>query len=78
MGQLAVEPFYQGQLIGTRLMQEVERLARQNIANELALDTAEYATSLISWYSRMGYRLIEYAQWEVTNYRSVILSKTLA
>ncbi|MBW1796697.1 MAG: GNAT family N-acetyltransferase, partial [Deltaproteobacteria bacterium] len=44
-------------------------------ASELALDTAEQATHLINWYERLGYRFIEYVDWDVTNYRSVIMSK---
>ena len=32
---------------------------------------------LITWYERRGYRFVEYCDWEVTNYRSVIHTKTL-
>jgi hypothetical protein len=43
----------------------------------MALDTAEPAAHLIAFYNRLGYRFIEHAQWRMTNYRSVIMSKTL-
>ncbi len=46
-------------------------------ATELAIDISEGAAHLISWYSRRGYRLVDYAQWEGKTYRSVILSKAL-
>ena len=77
VGQLAVEPALQRQGLATQLLKRVEETARQDGAAELALDTAEQARHLIEWYERRGYRFIEYADWEVTNYRSVIMSKTL-
>jgi len=75
--QMAVEPEYQGQGIGRRLMDYVEEFARADGAQELAMDTAETAHHLIEWYARRGYRFIEHCQWEVTNYRSVVMSKRL-
>lgn len=77
MGQLAVEPIMRGRKIGTRLVRYVEASAVADGASELALDTAEPAHHLIEWYGRMGYRFIERVQWKVTNYRSVVMSKTL-
>jgi GNAT superfamily N-acetyltransferase len=76
-GQFAVDPALQGQGIGSRLVGLAENLVRDLGARELALDTAEGATHLIALYTRLGYRFIEYAQWNMANYRSVILSKTL-
>lgn len=77
LGQFAVDPAIQAQGIGLRLLKAVESLAAASGCREIALDTAEPAVHLIEWYSRMGYRFVEYAQWSHTNYRSVILSKTL-
>ncbi len=77
-GQFAVLPVLQRQGIGARLMDIVEARAREKGVVELALDTAEHAEALIAMYARRGYRFIEYAQWDVVNYRSVILSKRLA
>lgn len=76
-GQFAVEPTLQANGLGRRLMSLVEDRALATGAREIALDTAEPATHLVSWYTRLGYRFIEHAQWSHTNYRSVILSKTL-
>jgi GNAT superfamily N-acetyltransferase len=76
-GQLAVEPNFQKQGLGARLMDIVEMRARETNAREIALDTAEPAAHLIALYSRRGYRFIEYAQWRGKTYRSVIMSKTL-
>ena len=78
LGQFAVRPDYQRRGIGARLMEIVEDRARQNGVVELALDTAEHASDLIAMYERRGYRFIEYVRWDVVNYRSKILSKTLA
>ena len=76
-GQFAVEPGLQKLGLGARLMDTVEARARALNAAEIALDTAEPAAHLIAWYSRRGYRFIEYAQWRGKKYRSVIMSKTL-
>ena len=77
-GQYAVSPPFQCLGIGSRLMGYVEDQARAHGALELALDTSEDATHLIRWYQMRGYRFTDTVSWDDTNYRSVILSKTLA
>jgi predicted N-acetyltransferase YhbS len=76
-GQLAVAPELQGRGLGGLLVALAERRARETGAAELALDTAEGARHLIRYYARRGYRQVGRVKWEVTNYRSVILSKRL-
>jgi len=76
--QFAVDPVFQGQGIGDRMVATVETRARELGAAEIALDTAEPAKHLVVWYTRLGYRFVEYAQWGHTNYRTLILSKSLA
>jgi GNAT superfamily N-acetyltransferase len=76
-GQFAVEPGLQSNGLGRRLIAHVEARALASGARELALDTAEPALHLVEWYTRLGYRFIEQAQWQHTNYRSVVLSKVL-
>lgn len=75
--QFAVEPDLQSNGLGRRLIAHVEDRAAASGARELALDTAEPALHLVEWYTRLGYRFIEHAQWQHTNYRSVLLSKAL-
>jgi ribosomal protein S18 acetylase RimI-like enzyme len=75
IGQMAVEPAFQGRGIATKLMRHVEGLARVDGASELAFDTSERATHLIDWYRRMGYEIVGHVKWDVTNYCSVIMSK---
>lgn len=75
--QMGIEPALQGQGIASALMQHAEQFARQNGASEMSLDTAESAPHLITWYERLGYRVIEHVQWDVTNYRSVVMGKKL-
>lgn len=70
-------PALQRQGIGSRLMDIVEARACERGVAELALDTSEHAEALIAMYARRGDRFIEYSQWDVVNYRSVILSKRL-
>jgi len=77
ISQMGVEPELQRKGIGAKLMRHVEVTAARDGASELSLDTAEQATHLIEWYERLGYRFIEYIDWDVTNYRSVIMSKVL-
>lgn len=78
LGQLAVAPRLQSHGIGRALMEFAEQHACKRGAIELAMDTAEGATHLLDWYQRLGYRSVGYVQWDVTNYRSVLLSKRLA
>jgi GNAT superfamily N-acetyltransferase len=77
-GQFAVEPEFQCRGIGSSLIEFAERRAAETGANEIALDTAEGATHLIDYYRRKGYRIVGSADWEETNYTSVIMSKNLA
>jgi len=75
--QFAVKPELQGMGLGRYLMDFVEDYAAAEGALEMALDTSEHADQLISMYKNRGYRFVEYAKWDETNYRSVILSKAL-
>jgi GNAT superfamily N-acetyltransferase len=63
--------------IGGRLVAHLEAKARELGSTCLALDTAEGATHLVQWYERLGFRFVQHAQWDVTNYRSVVMSKSL-
>ena len=76
--QFAVEPEFQSRGIGGALMRWAEGWAQHQGYRELAVDTAEPAEHLVSYYTRHGYRFIEFAQWPGKRYRSVILSKSLA
>ncbi|MBU0985139.1 MAG: GNAT family N-acetyltransferase [candidate division Zixibacteria bacterium] len=78
ISQLGVEPAMQSRGIAGALIAAAEAIARSSGAAEIALDTAEPAKHLIGWYERLGYRFIEYVSWDVTNYRSVVMSKMLA
>lgn len=77
-GQLGVRPDLHKLGIGTALLRELEARARGRGAAELACDTAEGAAHLRAWYDREGFRFIGTTQWAITNYRSVVLSKTLS
>ncbi|HKW06984.1 MAG TPA: GNAT family N-acetyltransferase [Candidatus Dormibacteraeota bacterium] len=76
-GQLAVSPSQQRAGVGSMLIAEVERRAREEGAAELALDTAEPAHHLIDFYARRGYRRVDLAHWQGKTYRSVIMSRAL-
>lgn len=76
-GQFAVDRSLQGRGFGSAMMTFIENRAKDLGAAELALDTSEHAEHLIRLYSKRGYRIVGEAQWELTNYKSVIMSKTL-
>ena len=75
--QFAVDPDLQGHGIGQLLLDKCETRALECGSSELALSMAEPDAKLRGFYERRGYRFIEFWQWPYTNYRSVILSKTL-
>lgn len=76
-GQFGVRPELQRQGIGVRILRALEDRARARGATELACDTAEQAEHLRSWYAREGFRMVGTTKWPVTNFQSVVLSKTL-
>ena len=76
-GQFGVHPDFQSRGLGSFLLATVEQVAREQGVAELALDTSEGAAHLLAFYEQRGYRFLEYADWDVTNYQSVVLSKTL-
>jgi GNAT superfamily N-acetyltransferase len=76
-GQFGVEPELQHHGIGLKLLRAVEEAARNAGCTRIALDTAENASHLVAWYTRLGFSIIDYTQWEVTNYRSVVMIKSL-
>lgn len=77
ISQFCVDPALQSKGLGLRLITMVTDRARELGAREIALDTAEPATHLVSWYTRLGFRFVEHWQWSYTNYRSVVLSRAL-
>lgn len=76
-GQLGVEPHFQRRGIGLKLIERVELAARQAGCTHLALDTAEGASHLIQWYAQLGFKPAGHVQWGDTNYRSVLMCKSL-
>jgi GNAT superfamily N-acetyltransferase len=76
-GQFAVDPSFQKHGIGARLIELVEELAKEENVKELTIDTADGATDLINYYSKKGYRFVGHIKWDLTNYRSTMLSKKL-
>ncbi len=75
--QFGVEPAYQRQGIGRRLVAAGERWAQERGFGSVALDTAEPATELIAMYRRMGYTEVGFMQWPGKTYRSVVMRKRL-
>jgi len=77
-GQFAVLPAFQNCGLGSLLLDTIEQIAFLTFgATELALDTSEHAHHLIEYYTKRNYRFIENSQWDVTNYKSKIFSKSI-
>ena len=76
-GQFGVLPEFKGAGLGTRLLRHVEDFAAANGAEVMACDTAEPAVELVAYYQRMGYAIVDRTSWDVTNYESLILAKSL-
>lgn len=75
--QFAVDPSLQGKGIGILLLDAIERRAVELGFRELALSTAEPDANLVRFYRNRGFRDVEHYDWGVTNYTSLIMSKTL-
>ncbi len=73
-----VDPDHQGHGIGGLLLNAVEKRSVELGKADVALSMAEPDTRLSDFYSHRGYRFIQHWQWPYTNYRSIILSKSLA
>jgi len=76
-GKFAVDPDFQKQGIGSKLLDFLEDYCRKKGLNELALDTSDKALHLIEYYEKRGYRFISTHQWPVVNYHSIVMSKQL-
>jgi GNAT superfamily N-acetyltransferase len=76
-GQFAVEPTYQGEGLGSRLLFQAEEQAILAGMHTMSLDTAEGVPELIAYYEKKGYKPVEFHQWHTANYRSIILAKKL-
>lgn len=73
-----VDPLHQGRGIGGMLLAAVEQRAKELGKAEIALSMAEPDTKLSGYYAHRAYRFIQHWQWPYTNYRSIILSKSLS
>ncbi|MGD1826904.1 putative N-acetyltransferase YhbS [Chromobacterium violaceum] len=75
--QFAVDPAWQGQRLGSRLMDAAEDWARRQGYRRIRLDTAEPATHLVERYLKRGYRVEAPLQWPDKAYASVVMVKEL-
>ena len=76
--QLAVDPQFQGNGLGSTLLEFAEEWARANGYRELALDTAQPASDLLRFYRAHGYRIVDSVRFPGKYYPSAVLSKALA
>lgn len=76
--QLAVDPRWRGAGLGSALLVLAEdRLAALG-CDAVVIDTSSEAGDLIAWYERKGYEAVGRWRWQVTNYDSTVLRKSLA
>lgn len=76
--QFAVEPALQRQGYGSKLLEHLEDRAVKLGFQQVAFDTAEGALELQRFYAKRGYQKVGEADWPVTNYRSIIMAKSLS
>ena len=77
LGQFGVQPTLQRHRVGSQLAAAAEEHALRLGADYLALDTSEHATDLIELYERHGFEVVDEVDWQITNYRSVVMAKRL-
>ncbi len=77
LNQFAVAPENQSLGLGSRLLEYAESWARSHRYGAVAIDTAEPASHLVSFYARRGYIHVGWVQWTGKRYRSVVMSKEL-
>jgi GNAT superfamily N-acetyltransferase len=77
LNQFAVAPEHQFHGLGSRLLEYAESWARSHGYGAVAIDTAEPASHLLSFYARRGYIHVGWVQWTGKRYRSVIMRKEL-
>ncbi|MGW6388941.1 GNAT family N-acetyltransferase [Streptomyces sp. NPDC055103] len=75
--QLAVDPSQRGTGLGNRLLALAESRIAALGSTEVVIDTSLQAADLVGWYRRRGYAPVGTWRWDVTNYDSVVLAKTL-
>ena len=77
LGQFAVHPELQRAGLGARMVDWCTDKTRAKGGQRLALDTSEHADHLIAWYDKLGFRFVQHTRWDVVNYRSVVMAKTV-
>jgi len=75
--QYAIDPAFQGKGFGKMLFKAAEDYCRSINCKAVTLDTSEKATDLIKRYQNWGFEIIDQIQWDVTNYKSVVMAKLL-
>lgn len=75
--QFAVDPSVQSKGIGRALLEAIERRAREQGNEELALSMAEPDHGLRDFYLKRGFRVVGTWKWPYTNYTSLIMSRRL-
>jgi ribosomal protein S18 acetylase RimI-like enzyme len=77
VGKFAVHPELKNQGLGARLIDYVEGIAKSEGYDGLQLDTAKPAEHLVSWYQRLGYRIVGETRYEGKTYESWIFEKLI-
>ena len=75
--QFAVDPEWQRQHVGSRLVAACEAWARESGFRFMALDVAEPAAELRTLYRRLGYEEVGQVQWPGKAFKSVVMRKPM-
>lgn len=75
--QFAVDPEWQRQQVGSRLVAACETWARESGFRFMALDVAQPAAELRTLYRRLGYEEVGHVQWPGKAFKSVVMRKPM-
>ena len=75
--QFAVLPDHQRKGVGGALLDYVQTRAQELGYTEIACDCSKGAADLVTFYKHQGFVEVSSANWDTTNYESVILSKKI-
>lgn len=77
VGRFGVHPSLKRTGFGSKVMQAIEQLALRDGYEAIQLDTAKPAEHLVSWYQRLGYKIVGETHYEGKTYDSWIFEKLI-
>lgn len=77
LGYVAISPKAKRGGIGSQLLARLEEDAKEKGCEYIISNTAEPATSAVSWHLKQGFHKVKYTRWKSRNYNSIVFRKEL-